>query len=30
MTDTVVHDAGIAKPTTVLDSLGANLARYGW
>jgi uncharacterized membrane protein YkgB len=29
MTDTVAHDASIARPATVLDSLGANLARYG-
>jgi hypothetical protein len=29
MTNTVAHDASIARPATVLDSLGVNLARYG-
>src|SRR6476620_1351304 len=29
MTNTVAHDASIARPATVLDSLGAYLARYG-
>jgi uncharacterized membrane protein YkgB len=29
MSDTITQDATIARPATMLDSLGANLARYG-